>query len=190
MVTLLLVFFRGEPCSSKIRNTTEAIPPSWGLLTTNEVLFPHCEEGSGKMLRGASDKLGRGMAKEHLEALRARVIECYFHLRGQVDEDVFRFKVTLEQAKSALAALVLMEFKNLEHPLTVASPTLLPSVIQGLQASRQLAPRLLSITQSRYDHEVDNLYLIYQKSLCETLENDDLLETLNYDDPSCSPMYQ
>ena len=134
------------------------------------------------MLRGASDKLGRGLAKEHLEALRARVIECYFHRRGKVDEDVFRFKVTLEQAKGALAALILMEFKDLEHPLTVASPTLLPSVIQGLQSGRQLAHRLLGITLSRYDNEVDNLYLIYQKSLCETLENDDLLETLNYDE--------
>ena len=172
--------FRGEPCSSKIRNTTEDIPPSWALLTTNEVLFAHADPIDGKLLRGACAKLGRGIGKEHLEALRARLIECYFHHRGEVDEDVFRFKISLEQAKSALAALILKEFKPLQHPLQVPSPTLFASVLQGMSACFDISPRLLGISSERYGEEICRLQTLYNFEMRDKIENDDVLEPLSY----------
>ena len=156
------------------------MPPSWAILTTNEVLFAHSDESSGKLLRGACARLGKNLAKEHLEALRARLIECYFHKRGLVDEDVFLFKISLHQAKSALAALILKEFKPLTHPLYVPSSTLLPSVLQGLEASQDLASRLLNISGERYREEIERLKSAYQNDLYDKIENDDLLDLLSY----------
>ena len=175
-----LKYFRGEPCSSKVRNFTEDIPPSWAVLTTNEVLFAHTDESSGKLLRGACAKLGKNMGKEHLEALRARLIECYFHRRGVVDEDVFLFKISLDQAKSALAALVMKEFKPLQHPLNVPSSTLIPSVLQGLEACHELAPKLLNISNERYQEDIEKLKVAYRNNICDKIENDDLLDLLSY----------
>ena len=120
------------------------------------------------------------MGKEHLEALRARLIECYFHKRGVVDEDVFLFKISLDQAKSALAAIVMKEFKSLQHPLSVPSSTLIPSVLQGLEACHDLTPRLLNISNERYQNEIEKLKMAYRNDLYDKIENDDLLDLLSY----------
>ena len=149
---------RGEPAATKIRNKTVSLPPSYGYLSSNENLWQHIHKTSMTL----PSFTGGGASREHIVALKARLIECFFLRRSpNVDTDVFYYNITLEQARAALSALVLKEFKTLRHPLKVPSPTLLKACFQGMALSSAHAHSLLGIEKKKYDSIVDDYICLY-----------------------------
>lgn len=149
---------RGEPAATKVRNKTVSLPPSYGYLSSNENLWQHIHKSSMTLPSFA----GGGASKEHIIALKARLIECFFLRRSpNVDTDVFFYNITLEQARSALSALVLKEFKGLRHPLKVPSPTLLKACFQGMTLSSAHTHSLLGIEKQKYDSIVEDYICLY-----------------------------
>ena len=78
-----------------------------------------------------------------------------------MDTDVFFYNITLEQARSALSALVLKEFKVLSHPIKVPSPTLMKACFQGMALSSAHAHSLLGIGKEKYDSIVEDYICLY-----------------------------
>ena len=77
----------------------------------------------------------------------------------------FSYNVSLEQARAALAALVLHEFKDLEHPLTPTSAALIPSCLQGAQSSAVYVAPLLNIPLIRLMRIIDDYDSMYRNQM-------------------------
>lgn len=170
---------RGETCGTKVRNTTETIPPSYVLMCSNENLFAHTKQG--RMVTLPNYTCGR-INRENVLALKARLIECFVMKRGPaVNKDVFLYGISLEQARCALATLLFKEFKELDHPLQCASPTLLPAVLQGMQMCERQVPAMLGLSPGRFCSILDGYRTVYRESVRQRLA-DDNMAPLGYDD--------
>ena len=73
-----------------------------------------------------------------------------------MDPEVFQTTVTLDAARCALAALLLIEFKTLEHPIRIPSPTLIPSILHAFRLVQKDVPELLGITEKAVDDIIGN----------------------------------
>ena len=82
-----------------------------------------------------------------------------------VDVDVFFYNVSMEQARAALAALVLHEFKGLTHPLCPTSPTLIPACLQGAAVACEHVAPLLNISEERTTEVIEGYKKIYDSQM-------------------------
>ena len=154
---------RGERASVKVNKITLHLIPTYVYITSNDVLFPHFLEGSYGVVKQLATG-DTGLENENLQALKNRIIEVRFYKKGKVNPRVFDYDINLFQAKAALAALLLMEFKNLKHPMAVGCPTLFPAVLQGIRSVMANCAEILSISDTYLSSIIDKYEKMYLTS--------------------------
>ena len=160
-LNLVKNILRAEHAEVKIRNRTQTVRPSYGLLSSNENLFEHKHPAKAGVIFPNYTAV-KTLTAEHLKALKCRIIECYFMRQSPlVDPDVFFYNVSMEQARAELAALVLHEFKSLRHPLSPTSATLIPACLQGATVAADYAAPLLNISPQRMKDIITEYNAIY-----------------------------
>ena len=180
-LNLVKNILRAEQAEVKIRNRTQTVRPTYGLLSSNENLFEHKHpEKNGTIFPNYAAV--KTLTFEHLKALKNRIIECYFLRQSPlVDVDVFFYNVSMEQARAALAAIVLYEFKGLTHPLCPTSPTLIPACLQGAAVACEHVAPLLNISEERAAEVITGYKKVYDTQMLKR-RRDQHASPIFYDD--------
>ena len=75
------------------------------------------------------------LAREHMSAVRNRLLEIAFRRQNKkIAVETFQTDIALVHAKIALSMWVLKLMKDIEHPMTIPAPYLIPSAMRGVRS--------------------------------------------------------